>query len=101
MDIVYGNNVIKRRCQRAVGKLKRRLDDIRAAESLDVLRTLPGRYHALSANRAGQWACDLEGPHRLIFAPIRQREPDADMAAGSREQATAVRLIEVVDYHER
>jgi proteic killer suppression protein len=90
MDIGYGNNAIRRRCEKATGRLRQRLDDIRAAESMSVLTTLPGRYHRLSADRSGQWACSIDGPYRLVFEPI-------ETASGR----NAVRLLEVVDYHER
>jgi proteic killer suppression protein len=90
MEIVYANKVIRKRCQRAAGKLKQRLDDIRAADSMAVLQTLPGHYHPLSANRAGEWACHLEDPPGV-----------SPGAARARDRVTAVSLIEVVNYHER
>jgi toxin HigB-1 len=101
MEIVYANNVIRRRCQRTTGKLKRRLDDIRAAESLGVLRTLPGHFHALSADRAGQWACDLDQPYRLVFRPVEPAVSSDQDSAERDRRITAVSSIEVVDYHER
>jgi proteic killer suppression protein len=101
MEIVYANKVIRKRCQGAVGKLKQRLDDIRAAESLAVLQSLPGHYHPLSADRAGEWACHLEEPRRLVFRPIESL-PEASSGAGrARDRITVVSLIEVVNYHER
>jgi plasmid maintenance system killer protein len=70
MEIVYDNNVIRRKCSKAQGKLKQRLDDIRAADSLAVLEQLPGHYHAFRADRSGEWACDLERQYRLVFRPL-------------------------------
>jgi toxin HigB-1 len=101
MEIVCENNAIRRKCRKATGRLKQRLDDISAAESLDVLRTLPGHYHPLSANRMGQWACDLNQPYRLVFRAVEN--PPVVSTAGSerRGRITAVSLIEVTDYHER
>jgi proteic killer suppression protein len=90
MDIVYENNVIRKRCQKARGKLKQRLDDIRAAESLEVLITLPGHYHRLGANRSGEWACRLEEPYRLVFRPILSASGPAD--AGERSTASRVTI---------
>lgn len=101
MDIVYSNNVIRKRCQRAAGKLKQRLDEIRAAEAFAVLQTLPGNYHPLSANRAGEWACHLEEPRRLVFRPIESPAETSSGAGRARDRVTVVSLIEVVDYHER
>jgi proteic killer suppression protein len=101
MNIVYANKVIRKRCQRAAGKLRQRLDDIRAAESMAVLQTLPGHYHPLSANRAGEWACRLEEPNRLVFRPIAVPPGVSSGADQGRDRVKAVCLIEVVNYHER
>ena len=101
MEIVYANKVIRKRCQRAAGKLQQRLDDIRAAESMAVLQTLPGHSHPLSTNRAGEWACHLEEPYRLVFPPLEAPAGVSPAADRARDRVTAVSLIEVVNYHER
>ena len=49
--------------------IKRRLDALRAAETLEDVRHVPGRFHELTGDRKGQWACDLDHPYRLIFVP--------------------------------
>lgn len=43
-----------------------RLMQIDRADNFEQLRGLPGHYHDLIGNRAGQWACDLDQPYRLI-----------------------------------
>jgi toxin HigB-1 len=48
----------------------KRLNDLFDAESFDVLPNLPGHHHPLSVNRSGEWACSLNQPTRLIYAPI-------------------------------
>jgi toxin HigB-1 len=101
MNIVYANKVIRKRCQRVAGKLGQRLDDIRAAESMAVLQTLPGHYHPLSADRAGEWACHLDEPYRLVFRPIEAPPGGSSGIDRGRDRVTAVSLIEVVNYHER
>lgn len=99
MDIIFGNNKIKKICSYAKGKLKRRLDDIRAAENMVILKKLPGRCHPLKADRKGQWAIDLEHPHRLIFELIGDPIPISKDGRLDLQQITAVKLIEVEDYH--
>jgi len=47
--------------------IRRRLDTVRMAESMEQLRGFPGRFHELTGNRKGQWACDLDQPYRLIL----------------------------------
>jgi toxin HigB-1 len=101
MEIVFDNNAIRRKCNRASGRLKQRLDDIRAADCLAVLETLPGRYHPLKADRAGEWACDLEQPYRLVFRPLGDPLPVSKDGRLDTANVTAVSLVEVVDYHER
>ena len=51
-------------------KVQQRLDDLRAANTLEDARYLPGHLHPLKENRRGQFALDLDHPYRLIFKPI-------------------------------
>lgn len=99
MLILFGNNAVKKQCKNPLGKLLRRLDDIRAAANMAELKTLPGRLHPLVADRKGQWAMDLEHPKRLLLEPILdkgQTEKDGRLDLG---EIVGVRLIGVVDYH--
>jgi toxin HigB-1 len=101
MEIVFENVQIRKRCKNAKGKLKQRLDDMRAASTMAVLETLPGRYHALTADRAGQWACSLEEPYRLVFQPLGDPLPVSVDGRLDISRIIAVSLVEVVNYHER
>lgn len=80
--------------------LRRRLDDLRAAPTLEVMRSLPGRCHELKSDRAGQLSVDLDGPYRLIFKP--GHNPLPVKADGGLDWTKIVRIIviEVVDTHE-
>ena len=71
------------------------LSDLRGAANLDDLRGVPGRYHELTGNRAGQWACDLDHPYRLIFKPILNSFGNV---IGLVVEQT-VSILEIVDYH--
>jgi len=73
-----------------------RLSDLRGAATLDDLKGVPGRYHELAGNRAGQWACDLDHPYRLIFKPILNSFGNV---IGLLVEQT-VSILEIVDYHE-
>ena len=64
-----------RELQRKLGavraqKIQRRLRQLAAAESLDVLRSAPGRCHKLVGDRSGQLSLDLDHPYRLLFRPV-------------------------------
>lgn len=50
--------------------LRRRLDNLRAASSLEVMRNLPGRCHELKGDRKGELSLDLEQPLRLLFEAV-------------------------------
>jgi proteic killer suppression protein len=80
--------------------LRRRLDDLRAAPTLEVMRSLPGRCHELKTNRAGQLSVDLDGPYRLIFKPSHNPLPVKADGGLDWSRVTRIVVIEVVDTHE-
>jgi proteic killer suppression protein len=99
LDILFGNVKIKRLCSKASGKLKRRLDDLRAADNLETVMKLPGRCHALRADRTGQFAIDVDHPRRLIFEPANDPLPRTADGRWELHLITAIRLLGVEDYH--
>lgn len=81
-------------------KLRARLSALLAARCLEDLRNTPGRFHALTGDRAGTYALDLDGPYRLIFEPVI--DPSAASAPGGAtdlQKITVVRVISIEDYH--
>jgi plasmid maintenance system killer protein len=88
----YGKN-----CAR---KIRARLDDLQAAATLEVMRSLLGRCHELKGDRKGQLSLDLEHPLRLVFRPAGdgvQYKEDGGLEWNS---VKAVQIIEVVDTHD-
>jgi proteic killer suppression protein len=79
--------------------LRRRLDQLRAADDLAVMRTLPGRCHELTGDRKGELAVDLRGPYRLVFEPAANHPPTKEDGGLDWSRVTAVRILEVEDYH--
>ena len=77
----------------------RRLDDLRAAATLDVMRGLPGKCHELTSNLSGKFAIHLDEPYRLIFAPANN--PIIKNSGGGIDltKVTSIRIIGIVDYH--
>jgi proteic killer suppression protein len=104
-DCLAGDYADERARMRAFGKERakkvgRRLTSLLAAASLEELRNVPGRFHELGADRAGQFAADLDGPYRLIFVPIFSPEEQAVHAAGFVwSNITRVSILEITDYH--
>lgn len=111
MDIEFKTNKLKRDCtefdrtkkaygqQRAV-KIVQRLQEIQAAETLDVLSRVPGAgCHPLTGNRNGQFAVKLTGNYRLIFEPVgddKRLRPEGILLCA---KVTKVRIVKVEDYH--
>ncbi len=80
--------------------IRRRLDEFRAAENLEVLRFLPKlRCHELKGNREGTLAVDLDHPYRLIFEPANDPTPRKPDSGLDWQQVTAIRVLSVEDYH--
>ncbi|TNJ35933.1 type II toxin-antitoxin system RelE/ParE family toxin [Prosthecochloris vibrioformis] len=110
MDISFGDKDLKkyanndRLASRKLGTkraqvFKKRLDDLRAAETLEDVRHLPGRYHELTENRKGQWACDLDHPYRLIFAPHEEPIPEDGHGRYIWIEIKGVEIVGITNYH--
>ena len=98
----YANN--DRLAVRKLGKLrannlKQRLDDLRAASTLEDTRYLPGRFHELKGDRKGQWSCDLDHPYRLVFEPHEDPIPTNKDGQYLWVEILGVEIIEIVNYH--
>jgi len=111
VDILFETKRLAKQCSsdrdrvRAFGPesakaLRLRLDQLRAADDLAVMRTLPGRCHELTGDRKGKLALDLRGPYRLIFEPADNPPPLKEDGGLDWELVTAVRILEVENYHD-
>lgn len=79
--------------------LKRRIASLEAAETLKDMEGVPGRCHALRADRRGEYALYLWGSFRLIFVPNHDPVPALPDGGIDLAAVTRIRLKEVVDYH--
>lgn len=98
MDIRYKNKALERLCtvasaaakkygQEMSQKIQMRIDQIRAAESIEqMLQYRIGRCHQLHHNRSGQYAVDLVQPMRSVF---ECEKAEIQIAC----------IIEIIDYH--
>jgi proteic killer suppression protein len=111
MEILFGSKRFEKQCNsdrqlvRALGSkrariLRRRLDQLCAAETLDVMRALPGRCHELTGDRRGTLSIDLDGPYRLLFEPAQDPPPEKADGGLDWQQVTAVRILEIEDTHD-
>lgn len=81
-------------------RILRRLDELRAADNLEAMRSLPGRCHELKHDRVGQLAIDVKQPYRLIFKPAHEPIPHKDDGGLDWSQVTSICILEVEDYHD-
>ena len=59
----------------------------------------PYRCHQLKADRDEQFAIDLVHPFRLVFEVDHDPIPRDQFGGIDRERVTAIKLVEVIDYH--
>ena len=111
VDIIFKSKKLEKLCnddrlaQREWGKpqadaLGHRLDDLRAARSLEDLRHSAGDLHELKGDRAGQLSMKLKGGDRLIVEPSHDPPPRKPDGGLDWSQVTAIRIVEVGDYHD-
>ena len=111
MDLLFSSRKLQRQCceqKKAVRTwgpsraklIGRRLDQLRAAEALDVMPKLGrGRCHPLKGARAGQFSLDLEYPYRLLIEPANDPLPCKPDGGIDLTKVTAVRILGVEDTH--
>ena len=66
---------------------------------LDVPGSKPERRHELAGDRKGQYAVDVGRGLRLVFEPWHDHIPIRDDGSVDLSRITAIRILEVVDYH--
>ncbi len=80
--------------------LRRRLDELAAATTLEMVRRLPGpRCHELTGNLKGKLAVDLDHPCRLLFEPANDPVPRKADGGLDWTHVTAITVLDILDYH--
>lgn len=100
-DIVHDKRALQRKydADRA-NKIRRRLDDLRAASCLQDIYRLPGRLHELKGERKGQLSIVIAGALRLILEPANEPLPLKSDGGLDWSRVTQIRILEIVeDYH--
>ena len=111
MNVVFISDRLKKTCEDkaarqrtyqkdAADKLAHRLDDLRAAAHMGVVRCLPGSWEELKGDRKGQFSCRLDKKHRLVVKPTKQ--PPPLKADGGLDWAAvdAIIVLDVVNFHD-
>jgi proteic killer suppression protein len=112
IDISWADHKLERTCadertgRRRFGAerwklLKRRLMSLDAAPTLADMNGVPGKCHALRADRAGEFAVHLDGSYRLVFEVDHEPVPERTSGGIDETRVTSIRILEVVNYHGR
>jgi len=110
MEVQFGNNRLAKKLENASAikksfgemakKVSMRLDDIRAAPNLLVLKQLPqAGCHALQGDRSGEWAVSISGNHRMIFELNHDPVPLREDGSINEIAITAIVVTGTEDYH--
>jgi len=109
MDIFFAEGKLQKLCeqqssaQKKLGevcarKLRSRLADLRAAESVKDIAS--GRPHPLKGDRAGEFALNLEGAKRLVFKPASDPIPYREDRSIDWFKISSIYIVFVGDYHD-
>lgn len=96
-DLSFATGALGAPCAR---KLFGRLADLDAAQHLAIAPSLPGRFHALKADRAGQYAFHLAGGVRLVIAPAKNPVPRLPDGSANLVEVTAICVVFIGNYHD-
>jgi proteic killer suppression protein len=111
MDIIFKTNKLEKLCNNKAYREKecspkrakllgRRMDDLRAADCLaDISSLPPTRCHELTGDRDGQISIDLDHPYRLLFVVANEPGPLKPDGGLDRDKVTAIKIIGVEDTH--
>lgn len=110
MEVLFASDKLKRalstqrELQRDFGqdgakKITLRLQQLAAAPALSEMRSLPGRCHELTADRAGYLAVDVHKGYRLVFRPTADPPPEKPDGGLDWAQVDSITVTEIVDYH--
>ena len=80
-------------------KIALRLQQLAAAPSLAEMRSLPGRCHELTGDRAGELAVDVHKGYRLVFRPTSKPPPRKPDGGLDWTLVDSITVTEIVDYH--
>jgi proteic killer suppression protein len=93
--------LVRNRGSERAKKIMLRKTQLENVDNMEQLRPLPGHYHALTGNRLGWYAVDLDGPYRLIFIPNETPLPELPVGGLDWSKVTNVTILGVLNYHEQ
>ena len=91
--------LVQKQGPRRAKKIRQRLDELRAADSLYDMKFLGGRCHELKGDRSGELSLDLDHPYRLIFLPGNNPTPLLPDGGLDWKHITSVLIFSIEDTH--
>ena len=80
--------------------IRRRLKELKAARTAAIASKVPSaKLHALRGDRKGQFAVDAEYPYRIVFELDHKPLPTKRDGGIDLDKVTAIKILEVIDYH--
>jgi proteic killer suppression protein len=109
VEIFFSKNELQKLCENqrlmvkkfgmpCAKKLRTRLADLQAAESLADIAA--GRPHPLTGERLGQFAIDLHGALRLVFESADDPVPVREDGSTAWPNVAKIRIVFIGDYHD-
>ncbi len=81
-------------------RVNQRMTEMQNAPNLEVLLQIPAaNCHALTSDRAGEWAVDISACHRLIFEIDQDPIPSNDDGSVKTILVTNILILETTNYH--
>ena len=82
-------------------RVSQRMEDITAADNLQVLCNIPqANCHSLSGDKDGEWAVDISANHRILFIVTNDPVPINEEGGINRILVTDIQIISAQeDYH--
>ena len=80
-------------------RVSQRMEDLKAAETLAIMRTIPGtRCHEYTGNR-NELSVDVTGNYRIIFKPDYESIPKKEDGGLDWDQVKKIKILYVEDPH--
>ena len=112
MDIIFRTTKLAKECneyrllqkvhgERRARLIRRRLDELRAANNLAEISYLPPpRMHQLKGERQGQISLDLDHPYRLLITVANKPVPKKDNGSINLSKVTEIMIYGIEDTHD-
>ncbi len=98
--VLTDDSQLKREYGQLAKKIKQRLLELRAAETLAVMRTLPAaNCHELTGNLVGHLAVDISKNWRMLFTPNHDPIPALPDGGLDWNDVVSVCVENIKDYH--